>query len=157
MILYSGGRHHIVMNTDLSKLALALEYVDMAAGHYIAGGSDHAAQLLAAAAEKLLADLGRMLGSQRHEEEVQQLLHHVAGAYASPRDIPQPHNKALDQQGALSKAHELGALPDNSARQATVALLRACWYLLESLGLEAAMPERLVRAIELSTVVAQTT
>jgi len=145
------------MNTDLSKLALALEYADMAAGHYMAGGSDHAAQLLAAAAEKLLADLGRMLGSQRHEEEVQELLHHVAGSYAPPHDMPQPHNKAMHQQDALSRAHELGELPDNSARQATVALLRACWYLLESLGLEAAMPERLVRAIEVSTVVAQTT
>jgi len=33
---------------DLSKLAMALEYADLAAALYLAGGSDHAARLLAA-------------------------------------------------------------------------------------------------------------
>ncbi|MDT9000684.1 hypothetical protein RQP53_15520 [Paucibacter sp. APW11] len=142
------------MNADLPKLALALEYVDMAAGLYLEGGSDHAAQLLAAAAEKLLGDLGQMLGSRSHHEEVQLLLQEVALSYQSPDELPASHQQTRSRQSSLARIGELGALPDTAARQATSALLRAAWYLLESLGLENVAPERLERAIELSTIYA---
>ena len=142
------------MNTDLPKLALALEYVDMAAGLYIEGGSDHAAQLLAAAAEKLLGELGRLLGSRSHDEEVALLLEEVALSQHSPDTLPSSHQHSRSRQASLARIGDLGALPDAEARQATAALLRAAWCLLESLVLENVAPERLERAIELSTIFA---
>lgn len=142
------------MNADLPKLALALEYVDIAAGLYIEGGSDHAARLLAAAAEKLLGDLGRLKTSESSHDEVQSLLTEVALRYEPPEELPRSHLSARNRQPGLDRVAEIGALPDNEARSLTSTLLRACWYLLESLGLEAVAPDRLQEAIEMSTIYA---
>ena len=62
------------MSSDLPRLARALEYLDMASALYLAGGADHSAQLLAAAGERLLGDLARLIQSPEHGHEVQQLL-----------------------------------------------------------------------------------
>ncbi|QPF75582.1 hypothetical protein G8A07_23475 [Roseateles sp. DAIF2] len=137
---------------DLPKLALALEYVDLGAALYLAGGSDHAARLLAAAAERLLGDLGRLLGEQEQTDELQALLQRVAERYAAPRFEARGHVQARGGQAALSRAGELAGLMADKARQETEAFLRASWYLLESMGLEAVAPQRLQEAIELSTI-----
>jgi len=140
------------MNADLSKLALALEYVDMAAGLYTEGGSDHAARLLAAAAEKLLGDLGRLMASRPSQDEVQSLLVEVALRYEAPEQLPRSHLSTRNRQPTLDRVNQSGGLMDNEARSITSTLLRACWYQIESLGLEAVAPERLQEAIELSTI-----
>ncbi|HEX2013383.1 MAG TPA: hypothetical protein VJN44_20810 [Roseateles sp.] len=137
---------------DLPKLALALEYVDLGAALYLAGGSDHAARLLAAAAERLLGDLCRLLGEQEQTDELQALLQRLAERYAAPRYEGGSHAQTRVSQSALSRAGEMGGLQADKARQETEALLRASWYLLESIGLEAAAPARLQEAIEVSTV-----
>lgn len=144
------------MIQDLSKLALALEYVDLAAGHFLAGGSEHAARLLAIAAETLLGDLARLVNDETHGDAVQDLLASIARAHM-PAALPAPHSQMRQQQQALARAGRMGELPEDAARQATAALLRACWYLLESMGLEAVAPERLRQAIELSTIWAEVT
>lgn len=139
---------------DLPRLALALEYVDMGAALYLAGGSDHAARLLAAAAERLLGDLCRMLGEQEPGDELQGLLQRLAERYAAPRHDASGHVQARQGHAALSRAGELSGLAHDKARQETEAFLRACFYLLESIGLEGAAPMRLRDAIELSTIYA---
>ncbi len=143
------------MNADMPKLALALEYADIAAGLYIDGGSDHAARLLAGAAEKLLGDLGRLILSLPPKDEVQHLLTEIALGHEAPEELPYSHGGSRSRQPSLDRVSELGALLDNEARQETSALLRACWYTLESLGLEAVAPNRLQEAIEMSTIYAQ--
>lgn len=142
------------MNADMPKLALALEYADIAAGLYIDGGSDHAARLLAGAAEKLLGDLGRLVMSLPPKDEVQHLLTEVALSHEAPEELPHSHISSRNRQPSLDRVSELGALLDSEARQETSALLRACWYTLESLGLEAVAPDRLGEAIEMSTIYA---
>lgn len=137
---------------DLPRLALALEYVDMGAALYLAGGSDHAARLLAAAAERLLGDLCRMLGEQEQTDELQALLQRLAERYAATRFDGPGHQQSRGGQSALARAGELGGLAHDKARQETEAFLRACFYLLESIGLEAAAPLRLREAIDLSTI-----
>jgi len=144
------------MIQDLSKLALALEYVDLAAGHFLAGGSEHAARLLATAAETLLGDLAKLVNDETHGTEVQDLLASIARAHV-PAALPAPHSQMRQQQQGLARAGRMGELPEDDARQATAALLRACWYLLESMGLEAVAPERLRQAIEISTIWAEVT
>jgi hypothetical protein len=144
------------MSQDLSRLALALEYVDLAAGHFLAGGSEHAARLLATAAETLLGDLARLVNDDDHGAEVQTLLASIARAHV-PAALPAPHSEMRQQQQSLARAGRMGDLPEDVARQATAALLRACWYQLESMGLEAVAPDRLRRAIEVSTIWAEVT
>lgn len=138
--------------SDLPKLARALEYVDLAAALYLAGGSDHAARLLAAAAEQLLGDLCRLLNEQEQNEELHALLRRVAERYAAPRFDARGHAQARGNQQALARAGEMGGLAADEARQETAALLRAAWYLLESMGLEAVAPQRLEQAIDRSTI-----
>jgi hypothetical protein len=137
---------------DLPRLALALEYVDIGSALYLAGGSDHAARLLSAAAEQLLGDLCRLLGEQEHSIELHALLQRVAERYAAPRFESSGHLQARAAQQALGRASEMGGLPASKARQETEAFLRAAWYLLESMGLEAVAPQRLQQAIEMSTI-----
>ena len=96
--------------SDLPKLARALEYVDLAAALYLAGGSDHAARLLAAAAEQLLGDLCRLLNEQEQNEELQALLRRVAERYAAPRFDARGHAQARGNQQALARAGEMGGL-----------------------------------------------
>ena len=70
---------------DLPKLAMALEYADLAAAHYLAGGSDYAARLLAAAAEQVLGDLAKLLGPHHAQsDEVQTQLARIAMRYKAP-------------------------------------------------------------------------
>lgn len=137
-------------NTDLARLSLALEYADLAAALYLAGGSDEAARLLAAAAEQQLGDLYRLLGEQVQSEALQDQLRRIALRYTAPSYEMRSHAQARDSQQALARLGSL-VLP-LKARESTASFLRAAWYLLESMGLEAAAPQRLHQAIELSTI-----
>ncbi|MDN3922566.1 hypothetical protein [Roseateles violae] len=139
---------------DLPKLAMALEYADLAAALYLAGGSEHAARLLAAGAEQLLGDLARLLGGHVDDDEVQSLLTRIALRYQAPLIEPRGHAQARQQQTAVQRAGELAGLPGGEARRATAAYLRACWFMLESMGLEAVIPLRLQRAVDHSTICA---
>ena len=141
-------------NQDLPNLAIALEYSDLAAALYMAGGSDHAARLLAAGAEQVLGDLARMLGDHAHSDEVQTLLARIALRYQAPAIEPRGHAQARRSQFAVMRANEMAGLQEDEVRSATVAYLRACWYLLESMGLEAVIPTRLQQAVESSTIFA---
>jgi hypothetical protein len=139
---------------DLSKLAMALEYADLAAGLYLAGGSDHAAQLLAAAAEQVLGDLARLLGPAAHTDEVQALLTKIARRYKAPAiDRLNPNAKRADgfSVSGFAQAHELAT---DEVRHATAAYLRAAWYTLEAMGLDAIVPLRLQKAVDHSTIYA---
>lgn len=140
---------------DLPKLALVLEYADLSAALYLAGGSDHAARLLAAGAEQLLGDLARLLGPDAHSDEMQTLLARIAMRYQAPVIEPRGHAHASREQEALARTGELAGLPGGEARRATAAYLRAVWYMLESMGLEAVIPTRLQRAVDQSTIHAQ--
>lgn len=140
---------------DLPKLAMALEYADLSAALYLAGGSDHAARLLAAGAEQLLGDLARLLGEHTHSDEVQTLLARIALRYQAPLIEPRGHAQARKDQVAVVRASELAGLPEGEARRATAAYLRAVWYTLESMGLESVIPTRLQKAVEQSTIYGQ--
>lgn len=135
---------------DLSKLAMALEYADLSAALYLAGGSDHAARLLAAGAEQVLGDLARLLGPNAHKDEVQVLLARIALRYQAPVIEPRGHSAARKDQAL---AHGDGAY-EGEVRRSTAAYLRATWYMLESMGLEAVIPTRLQTAIDQSTIIA---
>ena len=141
-------------NNDLPNLATALEYADLAAALYLAGGSDHAARLLAAGAEQLLGDLAKLLGQHVESDEVQTLLARIALSYQSPQMAPRGHAQARHSQFALQRTSEMAGLREDEARSDTAAYLRASWYMLESMGLEAVIPTRLVQAVETSTIVA---
>ncbi|WP_077036574.1 hypothetical protein [Pelomonas sp. KK5] len=141
-------------NKDLPNLATALEYADLAAALYLAGGSDHAARLLAAAAEQVLGDLARLLGEQVQTDEIQTLLARIALRYQAPAIEPRGSAQQRRSQFGLLRPSELGGQHEDEVRSATAAYLRASWYLLESMGLEAVIPNRLHQAIETSTIVA---
>ncbi|MCY4755737.1 hypothetical protein [Pelomonas aquatica] len=130
-------------NPDLLRLSAALEYVDLAAGLYLAGGADQAARLLAAAAEQQLGDLVRLIDAPSTTVDTRELLARVARAHrpavVAPREAP-----SRDWQAPP-------AAPDG-VRDETVAFLRAAWFMLEAMGLAALAPERLQQAIEHSTV-----
>lgn len=138
---------------DLSKLAMALEYADLAAALYLAGGSDHAARLLAAGAEQVLGDLARLLGPNAHSDEVQVLLARIALRYQAPTIEPRGHALARTDQASMAHSGEWVHAHEGEARRATAAYLRATWYMLESMGLEAVIPTRLQKAIDQSTMV----
>lgn len=144
-------------NPDLGRLGLALEYADLAAALYLAGGSDEAARLLAAAAEQQLGDLYRLLGEQVQNDELQSLLCRVALRYAAPRYEMRSHAQARSSQQVLGRLDVIDRHPPAKAREATASFLRAVWYLLESMGLEAVTPQRLHQAIERSTIHASDT
>ena len=139
---------------DLSKLAMALEYADLGAGLYLAGGSDHAAHLLAAAAEQVLGDLARLLGPSAHQDEVQTLLTKIARRYKAPP----PEQKAAKPRRSADLAvlgfDDRRETANEEVREATAAYLRAAWYTLESMGLDAIVPIRLQKAVDQSTIYA---
>lgn len=139
-------------HTDLSKLAMALEYADLSAALYLAGGSDHAARLLAAGAEQLLGDLARLLGQDAHSDEVQTQLARIALRYQAPLVEPRGHAQSRQDQSTLARPGELAGPIGGEARRATGAYLRAVWYTLEAMGLEAVVPLRLQRAVDHSTI-----
>jgi len=145
------------LSPDLPKLVMALEYADLSAAHYLAGGSDHAARLLAAGAEALLGDLARMLAPRvddDDDDEIQALITRVALEYESPLRIPRGHELARRENDALERASQMAGFSESEVRHATAALLRSCWYQLEALGLEALIPSRLQRAVDESTITA---
>jgi hypothetical protein len=139
---------------DLAKLAKALEYADLAAGLYLAGGSDHAAQLLAAGAEQVLGDLARMLGPATHNDGVQALLATIAKRYKPPPIERQSMNPKRHEHMPLAGLAQADESATDEVRQATAAYLRAAWYTLDAMGLEAVAPLRLRRAVEQSTIYA---
>lgn len=130
-------------NPDLQRLSAALEYVDLAAGLYLAGGADQAAHLLAAAAEQQLGDLVRLIDVPSASLDTRELLARVARAHrpavVAPRESPA---RDWDEEPTLADA----------TREETIAYLRAAWFMLEAMGLGSLAPERLQQAIEHSTV-----
>ena len=130
-------------NPDLQRLSAALEYVDLAAGLHLAGGADHAARLLAAAAEQQLGDLVRLIDAPSATVDMRELLARVARAHrpvvVAPRQTPE---RDWDDAPVLTDA----------TREETIAFLRAAWFMLEAMGLAALAPDRLQQAVEHSTV-----
>lgn len=130
-------------NPDLQRLSAALEYVDLAAGLYLAGGADQAARLLAAAAEQQLGDLVRLIDAPSASVDTRELLARVARAHRpaviAPRETAE---RDWDDQPTQTDA----------VREETVAFLRAAWFMLEAMGLASLAPERLQQAVDNSTV-----
>jgi len=130
-------------NPDLQRLSAALEYVDLAAGLYLAGGADHAARLLAAAAEQQLGDLVRLIDAPSATVDTRELLARVARAHrpavVAPRQTPE-------------RDLESPPTSPDGVREETIAFLRAAWFMLEAMGLASLSPERLQQAVEHSTV-----
>lgn len=130
-------------NPDLQRLSAALEYVDLAAGLYLAGGADQAARLLAAAAEQQLGDLVQLIDAPSATVDTRELLARIARAHrpavVAPRQAPD---------------RGLGAEPveADATREEIVAYLRASWFMLEAMGLASLAPDRLQQAVEHSTV-----
>ncbi|MDG0856589.1 hypothetical protein [Roseateles puraquae] len=130
-------------NPDLQRLSAALEYVDLAAGLYLAGGADHAARLLAAAAEQQLGDLVQLIDAPSATVDTRELLARIAKAHrpavVAPRESPERHWDAEPVE-------------TDATREEIVALLRASWFMLEAMGLASLAPARLQEAVEHSTV-----
>lgn len=132
-------------NPDLQRLSAALEYVDLAAGLYLAGGADQAARLLAAAAEQQLGDLVRLIDAPSATVDMRELLARIARAHrpavVAPRQAP-----VRDWDADTDPA------PADATREEIIAYLRAAWFMLEAMGLASLAPERLQQAVESSTV-----
>ena len=130
-------------NPDLQRLSAALEYVDLAAGLYLAGGADQAARLLAAAAEQQLGDLVRLIDAPSATVDMRELLARIARAHrpavVAPRQTPE---RGWDDE----------PVPADGTRDEIVAFLRASWFMLEAMGLASLAPERLQQAVDHSTV-----
>jgi hypothetical protein len=130
-------------NPDLQRLSAALEYVDLAAGLYLAGGADQAAKLLAAAAEQQLGDLVQLIDAPSATVDTRELLARIARAHrpavVAPREAPD---------------RVLGGEPveTDATREEIVAYLRAAWFMLEAMGLASLAPARLQEAVDHSTV-----
>jgi hypothetical protein len=130
-------------NPDLQRLSAALEYVDLAAGLYLAGGADQAARLLAAAAEQQLGDLVRLIDAPSATVDTRELLARIARAHRPAVVAPrQASGRSWDDQ----------PVPADGTREEIVALLRASWFMLEAMGLASLAPERLQQAVDHSTV-----
>jgi hypothetical protein len=130
-------------NPDLQRLAAALEYVDLAAGLYLAGGADHAAHLLAAAAEQQLGDLVQLIDAPSATVDTRELLARIARAHR-PAIVAPRQAEARDWQAELVET--------DATRDETAAYLRAAWFMLEAMGLASLAPERLQQAVDHSTV-----
>ena len=130
-------------NPDLQRLSAALEYVDLAAGLYLAGGADQAARLLAAAAEQQLGDLVQLIDAPSATVDMRELLARVARAHrpavVAPRQSP---GRGGDDETLLAVA----------TREEIIPFLRAAWFMLEAMGLASLAPERLQQAVDHSTV-----
>lgn len=135
-------------NPDLQRLSAALEYVDLAAGLYLAGGADHAARLLAAAAEQQLGDLVQLIDAPSATVDTRELLARIARAHrpavVAPRQSPErPWNgEPVETDGT---------------RDEIIAYLRAAWFMLEAMGLASLAPARLQEAVDNSTVLSSGT
>ncbi|RZL36677.1 MAG: hypothetical protein EOP35_10465 [Rubrivivax sp.] len=130
-------------NPDLQRLSAALEYVDLAAGLYLAGGADQAARLLAAAGEQQLGDLVRLIDAPSVSVDMRELLARIARAHRPAVVAPrQPVERAWDGEPA----------PADATREEIIAYLRAAWFMLEAMGLASLAPDRLQQAVESSTV-----
>ena len=130
-------------NPDLQRLSAALEYVDLAAGLYLAGGADQASRLLAAAAEQQLGDLVRLIDAPSATMDMREMLARIARAHRPAVVAPRPPaERDWDDEPVLTDA----------TREETVAFLRAAWFMLEAMGLASLAPERLQQAVENSTV-----
>jgi len=132
-------------NPDLQRLSAALEYVDLAAGLYLAGGADHAARLLAAAAEQQLGDLVQLIDAPSATVDTRELLARIARAHR-PAVVAPRQTEDRDWNGE--------PVETDVTRDETVAFLRAAWFMLEAMGLAALAPERLQQAVDNSTVFA---
>jgi hypothetical protein len=130
-------------NPDLQRLSAALEYADLAAGLYLAGGADQAARLLAAAAEQQLGDLVRLIDAPSETVDTRELLARIARAHrpavVAPRQAP-------------GRSWDDSPVGIDGTRDEIVALLRAAWFMLEAMGLASLAPERLQQAVDHSTV-----
>ncbi|RTL42001.1 MAG: hypothetical protein EKK53_12640 [Burkholderiales bacterium] len=130
-------------NPDLQRLSAALEYVDLAAGLYLAGGADQAARLLAAAAEQQLGELVQLIDAPSATMDTRELLARIARAHrpavVAPREAP--------ERGWSGEAVEVDATRDE-----IIAYLRAAWFMLEAMGLASLAPARLQEAVDNSTV-----
>lgn len=131
-------------NPDLQRLSAALEYADLGAGLYLAGGADHAARLLAAAAEQQLGDLVRLIDAPSATPDTRELLSRVARAHRPAVVAPREEASGTEWAEGLTS-------PDG-VREETIAFLRAAWFMLEAMGLASLAPERLQQAVEHSTV-----
>lgn len=130
-------------NPDLQRLSAALEYADLAAGLYLAGGADQAARLLAAAAEQQLGDLVRLIDAPSATVDTRELLARIARAHRPAVVAPrQSQDRSWDDS----------PVEVDGTRDEIVALLRAAWFMLEAMGLASLAPERLQQAVEHSTV-----
>lgn len=130
-------------NPDLLRLAAALEYVDLAAGLYLAGGADHAARLLAAAGEQELGELVRLIETSDATLEMREMLDRIARAHR-PTIVGPRH--------AHPPAWDVEPTHTDATRDEAAAFLRASWFMLEAMGLAALAPERLRQAVDNSTV-----
>ena len=139
---------------DLARLLLALEYADLASALYLAGGSDEAARLLAAAAEQELGELFQLIGPELLDkgDTLTPLLRQIAQRYVAPRYDLRSHASARADQPLLARLEDRQGADIAKARDATASFLRAAWYLLESMGLESVAPLRLHEAIDRSTI-----
>lgn len=130
-------------NPDLQRLSAALEYADLAAGLYLAGGADQAARLLAAAAEQQLGDLVRLIDAPSATVDTRELLARIARAHRPAVVAPrQSQDRSWDDS----------PVEVDGTRDEIVALLRAAWFMLEAMGLASLAPERLQQAVDHSTV-----
>lgn len=130
-------------NPDLQRLSAALEYVDLAAGLYLAGGADQAARLLAAAAEQQLGDLVRLIDAPNATVDMRELLARIARAHR-PAVVAPPEEPVREWDAEPTQT--------DTTREEIVAYLRASWFMLEAMGLAALAPDRLQQAVEQSTV-----
>jgi hypothetical protein len=131
-------------NPDLQRLSAALEYADLAAGLYLAGGADQAARLLAAAAEQQLGDLVRLIDAPSATVDTRELLARIARAHRPAVVAP--------RQAQGDRSWEDSPVEVDGTRDEIVALLRAAWFMLEAMGLASLAPERLQQAVDHSTV-----
>lgn len=130
-------------NPDLQRLSAALEYVDLAAGLYLAGGADQAAKLLAAAAEQQLGDLVQLIDAPSATVDTRELLARIARAHRPAVVAPrQPADRAWGGEPVETDA----------TRDEIIAYLRAAWFMLEAMGLASLAPARLQEAVDNSTV-----
>lgn len=130
-------------NPDLQRLSAALEYADLAAGLYLAGGADQAARLLAAAAEQQLGDLVRLIDAPSATVDTRELLARIARAHRPAVVAPrQSQDRSWDDS----------PVEVDGTRDEIVALLRAAWFMLEAMGLASLAPDRLQQAVDHSTV-----
>jgi hypothetical protein len=132
-----------MQSSDLNRLATALEYADLGATLYLGGGSDHAARLLAAAAEQVLGEVVRLVDGPFATDDTLELLKRIASSY-QPKSTPPPatHRRLIPES----------PVGEDPLRAEAEAYLRATWFMLESIGVGALAPPSLLQAVEKTTV-----